>query len=471
MQPTAPIIINTFSEFLLEVANKQGDFKTFIYRGQSDEVWDLVSGVHRRIRDSKKKKSPSVNVYNGEIIEYLEKKLIEVRKRITSKELSELYQTNDIDIMVEMQHYGGATNLLDFTHSALISLYFASADNFDKNGKIYCINTDDGDKVVEFHDNRPVASLLPISEGKIYLYSPNHNNRRILKQDSVFLFPDSGSIKEELVDTIFIINAASKEQILKELKWYASITEESIYPDFLGYLLANSSTKPFIIPSAHDYYQEAKNCQSKKEYQRAIKYYNLSIKKAENENILLEETSSQYMPYLQLSKCLHRLGYYPEAIENCKKAESFNNDVFRVWSELAVLYTLTNNFDEAKMAFEKAKHLKSTPREEYLFKYNQAYLQLCNWEFETSRKTFLELLNDKRPFHEAVNIGHTYLLENNVEKAEEYYRMALKDSSTEDNTSFEYSFREAFELDYKSTRMEKKGIPFQIISEVISKVI
>ena len=292
------IEIQTLGEYLRQINLIQNSLETYIYRGQSDGSWKVVSGVYRRIEESKRRaKFPKAAVENEEVLEYLTEKLNEARKRLTPYQISEIHEINDINILVEMQHYGGATNLIDFSFNSLIALYFSSVDSYDVDGKIFCINNSDPYKVLATN-KRSLEELFPTPAGKFYSYSPNHSNRRIIKQDSIFIFNDVGYIDESLIDFVFTIKASAKEKIVQGLKDLIGITEESIYPDFLGYLQANNARKPFKIRNAQDYFEQAVRLHKRKEYGQAIDYYEKS----------LVIDSNQPKAFLGITQCLRPFG-------------------------------------------------------------------------------------------------------------------------------------------------------------------
>ena len=48
-----------------------------------------------------------------------------------------------MELLAELQHYGAATCLIDFTNSALIALWFACHKEAGKAGKVVAMVTDD----------------------------------------------------------------------------------------------------------------------------------------------------------------------------------------------------------------------------------------------------------------------------------------------------------------------------------------
>jgi hypothetical protein len=56
---------------------------------------------------------------------------------------------SDLELLLELQHYGAATGLVDFSRDFLIALWFAAHDNKGKNGKVFVLNINDIDKFSE----------------------------------------------------------------------------------------------------------------------------------------------------------------------------------------------------------------------------------------------------------------------------------------------------------------------------------
>ena len=58
-------------------------------------------------------------------------------------------ETTDFEILTEIQHYGGKTNLIDFTIDYLVALFFACDGHHDKDGRVILQKADEiqNDKV------------------------------------------------------------------------------------------------------------------------------------------------------------------------------------------------------------------------------------------------------------------------------------------------------------------------------------
>jgi hypothetical protein len=65
---------------------------------------------------------------------------------------------SDLELLLELQHYGAATGLVDFSRDFLIALWFAAHDNKGKNGKVFVLNINDIDKFSSSIENLSLSS-------------------------------------------------------------------------------------------------------------------------------------------------------------------------------------------------------------------------------------------------------------------------------------------------------------------------
>lgn len=85
----------------------------FVYRGQANCSWTLQTSLERNV-NALKLSSFTINKY--------ESKIVKDYKNDIEKDLS------PIEIIINIQHYGGTTRLIDFTHDYAIALFFAFCD-------------------------------------------------------------------------------------------------------------------------------------------------------------------------------------------------------------------------------------------------------------------------------------------------------------------------------------------------------
>ena len=94
----------------------------FVFRGQSDAKWDLMSSYERICANM------PCNL-DEEALKDKERNLINSFKCLSSGMVDNSLE--DCDILALMQHYGIPTRLLDFSYAPLIALYFAAQKTHD----------------------------------------------------------------------------------------------------------------------------------------------------------------------------------------------------------------------------------------------------------------------------------------------------------------------------------------------------
>ena len=185
--------IRAIEEFIAWTTKLQGGL--FLYRGLADADWEVESSAYRRVCKSVNISSealPAVAFKN--YIDYLldEAGLQGFRERQDRK-------FSDLELLAELQHYGAATCLIDFTTSSLIALWFACQDERGLPGKVVAMATDSIEKYssIRYEDlNRPIREFL--NQGKQWKWVPSGLNSRIVAQQSVFVFGEGWINKREL---------------------------------------------------------------------------------------------------------------------------------------------------------------------------------------------------------------------------------------------------------------------------------
>ena len=124
-------VMNTQSKFqnelsrvlekIQEIVEKSAD-GDYIYRGESQCYDKVSSNLYREYEEEIEADSFDIKIVQQEILnaakEYLEETV------------------SDFEILTELQHHGGKTNLIDFTTDYLIALFFACDGSHDKPGRI-----------------------------------------------------------------------------------------------------------------------------------------------------------------------------------------------------------------------------------------------------------------------------------------------------------------------------------------------
>ena len=203
----------------------------YLYRGEPECYKKVSSGLYREYSH--------IEAENFDI-EAVQKEILEAAKRYTS-------QTDDFEILTELQHYGYNTNLIDFTTNYNIALFFACYRNFDKDGRI-----------------------ILLQKTNSHIVEPQSPVNRIIAQKSIFVRPPKGFIEPD--ETVLIPNNL-KQFLLDYLHNCQDITAETIYNDLHGFIRYQN-----VHQSAHAEFFVGLRCQNKEDYSKAIEHYSNAIK-------------------------------------------------------------------------------------------------------------------------------------------------------------------------------------------------
>lgn len=169
---------------------------------------------------------------------------------------------SDLDVLSDIQHYGGATCLVDFSRNILTSIWFACSTDPDDNGFLYCYNvTEDmicNDALTQVRgkdEERSIHELLAQTyketnvcsdvDTRFCLWEPSKKNNRIFRQDSVFLFGIEPFKVEDHAIRVIGIKAEWKQKILTAMKSIFNISGSTVYSDYVGFASNANKTRPY----------------------------------------------------------------------------------------------------------------------------------------------------------------------------------------------------------------------------------
>lgn len=196
-------------EILRKIERKAGT-GVYIYRGEPEHYrrkpyhGKISSNLYRVFLEDKE--------FNVEMehfdIEVIQAEMLETSKFFARKKVTELER------LAEIQHYGGKTNLIDFTEDYLVALFMACDDSPKRNGRVIMEKKEQINPYIE-------ESYEPVN--------------RVIAQKSIFIRHPDGFIQPE-ADDVINIPAKCKQSMLRHLRGAHGISVETIYNDIHGFI-------------------------------------------------------------------------------------------------------------------------------------------------------------------------------------------------------------------------------------------
>ena len=201
--------LNQILEILYEIRQKSIG-GNYIYRGEPECYEKVSSNLYRELEDAKVLHLNVEDVQRSELED--------------AKNYTEL--TDEFEILVELQHFGGKTNLIDFTTDCRIALFFAANGSHDKDGRVIL---EDKSGVIEDWVKEPKNLDL---------------KSRPVEQKSIFVRPPEGFIQptEQVV-----IPKSLKRPLLDYLEREHSISHKQVYGDLHGFISSQDLRWKFYV--------------------------------------------------------------------------------------------------------------------------------------------------------------------------------------------------------------------------------
>ncbi len=191
---------------ILQKIEEKASTGEYIYRGESKHFETVSSNLYRVFRE---RKDFDIEAEHFDI-EVVQEAMLSVARRFFRKAVQ------DFEILAEIQHYGGKTNLIDFTTDYLIALFMV-CDREESLGK----------------DGRIILQEKELIDP--YIAEPYEPINRVIAQKSVFVrHPDGFILPNE--DDVINIPAGLKILIRKHLERYHGVLSETVYNDLHGFI-------------------------------------------------------------------------------------------------------------------------------------------------------------------------------------------------------------------------------------------
>ena len=369
--------VKTLSSFMKWA--EQFELGLYLFRGASNEKYPIQASAYRRLLD-KRDQTPA--------------NLLEINKRIIDDARLQGHgqkngeRLSDLELLAELQHYGAATCLIDFTYSAQVALWMACQGGYKGtakskvfNGKVFAVNISDPaqfQKVTSQSVEKDIDCFFESDKRKgysLYQWQPKQQNNRIIAQQSVFLF--GGAKIESEAECIILKN--SKESILTSLEKSGGITEARMFPDFDGFANLRAHDRLYIEHDALGYFQRGIEAHKERKLDEAIKHYTKSIQ-LEPDNLILTRA------YNNRGNAYEGKGEHDLAFEDYSMAIKINPDDADAYFYRGFTYELRRDFEAAIRDYDKTIELKEDNADAYVYR-AQAY-STANRDLESVIKDY-----------------------------------------------------------------------------------
>jgi tetratricopeptide (TPR) repeat protein len=322
----SPDNLTAVLEIIGELARKS-EGRSYIYRGEHGDYPKVSSSLYRRYESIDEAGDGILSIQEA-ILEHAKAHDLERNDRAT-----------DEDILAELRHNGGETNLIDFTSDYLIALFFACDGAHGESGRVH---------------------LLPVIGDGYRTFEPRQPVHRVVAQKSVFVRADKGFVQPEETVTI---DANHKAALLEFLRVCHGISSVTIYNDLYGIIQHQA-----VHRDAYDALYEGVALAEKGSHQQAIQRYTACIG-------LNPQMASAYS---NRADAYHELGEYESAIADYRKALKFDARNDSAYHNLGVAHAAQGDYHQAIHYYDQALQLND---DEYTRYYRfEAWLLLEEWE-------------------------------------------------------------------------------------------
>jgi tetratricopeptide (TPR) repeat protein len=333
--------VKTLSGFMKWV--EQFNDGQYLFRGVSKHTHKMEASAYRRLPEADRSNPNKLLKINQELIN---------KARLLGHDQKDGSCLSDLELLAELQHFGAATCLIDFTRNAHIALWFAcqQSSTGEANGKVFAVRADD-----PVHFKTITPKLVTGEEidyffkddesgrAPLYQWQPKQQNNRVIAQQSVFIF---GGSQVEIAAECVVLKSG-KSEILDSLDSSAGITEASIYPDFDGFARLHAQNKPYIKPDVHSYLLRGFTAEMENNFDDAITYYGEVVSLQPDSLILAEALAARGAIYANKRE-------YDLALSDLTKTVELSPKDARSYSNRGLAYLRKGDFAAAIEDFNKA---------------------------------------------------------------------------------------------------------------------
>ena len=316
--------------------------ESMLFRGMANANWKVESSLYRRLKINGLKRVDS------DMFLEMAKVLIN-RARRSQHGMKKYRKSNDLELLVDLQHYGAATCMIDFTKNPFVALFFACGTTYNRKNKeidgtvvaFNSDNTDSYDKISIKNSDEKIEYW--IQNNKLWVLPAKKLNDRAASQESVFVF-GSPTLSAQNFRACKITN---KEEILEELKEKESISAETLFNDFVGFSALHSHNKKYENWDTDSDFVSGRICHARRDFESAIQYFDKAIK----------SDSKHYKAYNTRGNAKSKLDNVQDAICDYDEAIILNPKFSKAYNNRGLAKYKLDKFQDAINDYDKTIEL------------------------------------------------------------------------------------------------------------------
>ncbi len=328
----------------------------YIYRGEPECHEKVTSTLYRQLTD--------LNLTHLDI-EEVQQDEVEKAKQYTN-------ETDEFKIKMEIQHFGGKTNLIDFTEDYIIALFFAANGSPDKDGRVILQDI-----------NRDVKHWIREIPGREPESRPG-------AQKSIFIEPPDGFIPNDFIkpDEKIVIPKDLKHHILQYIEENFQTSAQYIYHDIPGFISSQVNRW-----SAYSELDKGEKSQDKGDETtqpgEKVKHY-----QSKPSHLIAQENAMQELNHgFDDAPYKHRFAYG-------KQTTLPQQDTAEEYNARGISHTKNGEFDLAIAAFRKAIKINPDYAEAHC---NIGIVYECKGEYYRAIEIYTEVIQHDPNCVEAYN--------------------------------------------------------------------
>lgn len=260
---------------------------------------------------------------------------------------------HDFETLTELQHYGGKTNLIDFTTDSRVALFFACDGSPSKNGRVICRKKGDIKELVE----NPREPINPLN--------------RVIAQKSIFVRPRRGFVEFDPGKDVVVIPVDIKKPMLDYLQKYHNISAKTVYNDLHGFIRIQD-----IHHQAYEEFFRGVSDGKKGLHSKAIQHFNRAVKLNPDFDLAYDNLATAYnnrgAVYIDRGK-------YEQSIRDFTRVLEIQPNHVLALTNLGTVYFKKGEFNQSIRRYTAAIELNPNDAEIYCNR-GEAWMHLSEWD-------------------------------------------------------------------------------------------